>query len=208
MQQDGRVRAVFFDFGGVITRADRGMLAGFEARHGLPEGSFLKALYAIPEWKAVEVGQGTEEAWLAAVRRKLNELAGRALPDISEEWGTMWRQLDEDVVRLIRRLRPRYGVGLISNATPRLEGELRDYHKIDGLFQVIVNSSRVGMAKPDARIYHLAAERMGEEPAACVHIDDLKHNVEGAREAGFQAIHHKGDYAELERELRALGVDW
>jgi len=208
MSRDGTVRAVFFDFGGVVARLDRELLADFERRHGLPEGSFLKALYAIPEWKAVEVGEATEEDWLAAVRRKLDELAGRPLPDFREERATMWRTLDADVVRLIERLGARYDVGLLSNATPRLEGELRDYHRIDGLFKVIVNSHRVRIAKPDVRIYRLAAERIGVEPSACVHIDDLAHNVEGAREAGFYGIHHTGDYAALERELRSLGVEW
>ena len=208
MQQDGTVRAIFFDFGGVIARLDRGLLAELEVRYGLPKGSFIKALYTIPEWRAAEIGEGTEEAWVAAVRRKLDEFAGRPLPDIRSEWAVMWRTLDADVLRLIERLGGRYDVGLISNSTPRLEGELRDRHKIDGLFKVIVNSALVGIAKPDARIYQLAAERMGVEPSACVHIDDLARNVEGAREAGFQAIHHEGDYATLERELRSLGVEW
>ena len=208
MQQDGTVRAIFFDFGGVIARLDRGLLAELEVRYGLPKGSFIKALYAIPEWRAAEIGEGTEEAWMAAVRRKLDEFAGRSLPDIRSEWAVMWRTLDADVLRLIEQLGGRYDVGLISNSTPRLEGELRDHHKIDGLFKVIVNSALVGIAKPDARIYHLAAERMGVAPSACVHIDDLARNVEGAREAGFQAIHHEGDYATLERELRSLGVEW
>ncbi len=208
MQQDGTVRAIFFDFGGVIARLDRGLLAELEVRYGLPKGSFIKALYTIPEWKAAEIGEGTEEAWVAAVRRKLDEFAGRSLPDIRGEWAVMWRTLDADVLRLIERLGVPYDVGLISNSTPRLEGELRDHHKIDGLFKVIVNSALVGIAKPDAGIYHLAAERMGVEPSACVHIDDLARNVEGAREAGFQAIHHEGDYATLERELRSLGVEW
>jgi len=208
MSRDGTVRAVFFDFGGVVARLDRELLAAFERRHGLPQGSFLRALYTIPEWKAAEVGQGSEDAWMEAAKRKLDEFAGRVLPEIGEERTTMWRTLDEDVVRLIQRLRPRYGVGLISNATDRLERELRHYHKIDGLFNVIVNSWRVGVAKPHARIYRLAAERMGVEPTACVHIDDLAHNVEGARQAGFYGIHHRGDYDALEQELRSLGVEW
>ncbi len=208
MSKDGTVRAIFFDFGGVVARLDRELLAEFEVRYGLPDGSFVKALYGIPEWKAVEIGDGTEEDWMEAVKRKLDEYAGRALPEIDEERATMWRNLDADVVRLIERLGARYDVGLLSNATPRLEGELRDYHGIDGLFKVIVNSHRVKMAKPDVRIYRLAAERIGVEPSACVHIDDLAHNVDGAREAGFQAIHHTGDYAALEGELRSLGVEW
>src|SRR3990170_6944506 len=207
-RDNGVVRAIFFDFGGVVARLDRALLAAFEARHGLPEGSFIKALYTIPEWKAAELGEETEEAWLAAARRKLDELAGRSLPDFLDERSLMWRRLDPDVLRLIERLGARYDVGLLSNATLRLDDELRDYHKIDGLFKVIVNSSRVGMAKPDARIYHLAAEWIGVGPSACVHIDDLPHNVEGAREAGFQGIHHNGDYPALQQALRALGVQW
>src|SRR3989304_575558 len=184
------IAAIFFDFGGVVARLDRALLAAFEERHALPEGSFIKALYTIPEWKAAELGEETEEAWLEAARRKLDELAGRPLPDFLEERSLMWRRLDPDVVGLIERLGVRYDVGLLSNATFRLEDELRGYHKIDGLFKVIVNSSRGGMAKPGARIYHLAAERLGVGPSACVHIDDLPHNVEGAREAGFQAVPH------------------
>jgi putative hydrolase of the HAD superfamily len=207
MSRDGTIRAVFFDFGGVVARLDRELLAGFERRHGLPEGSFLRALYTIPEWKAVEVGEGTEDVWIEAAKRKLDEFAGRVLPEIGEERTTMWRTLDENVVGLAQRLAARYDVGVLSNATPRLESELNDYHKLGGVFKVIVNSCRVGVAKPDARIYHLAAERMGVEPSACVHIDDLEHNVEGARQAGFFGIHHTGDYAALERELRSLGVE-
>jgi len=203
-----RIRAIFFDFGGVVARLDRDLLAAFETRHGLSEGSFIKALYTIPEWKAAELGEETEEAWLEAARRKLDEVAGRPMPDFLEERSWMWRRLDEDVVRLIEQLGARYDVGLLSNATFRLDDELSGYHKIDGLFKVIVNSSRVGMAKPDARIYQLAAERIGAEPSACVHIDDLPHNVEGAREAGFRGIHHNGDFAALTSELRTLGVRW
>ena len=208
MNRDGTVRAVFFDFGGVIARLDRDLLAAFEQRYGLPQGSFLKALYTIPEWGAVEIGEGTEDIWMEAAKRKLDEFAGRTLPDMSEERATMWRTLDKDVVGLARQLAARYDVGVLSNATPRLESELNDYHKLGGVFKVIVNSSRVGVAKPDARIYRLAAERMGVEPSACLHIDDLAHNVEGARQAGFYGIHHRGDYAALERELRSLGVEW
>ena len=208
MGRDGTIRAVFFDFGGVIARLDRDLLAAYEHRHGLPQGSFLKALYTIPEWKAVEEGQGSEDAWMDASKRKLDEIAGRVLPEIGEERALMWRTLDKDVVGLAQQLAARYDVGVLSNATPRLESELNDYHKLSGVFRVIVNSSRVGVAKPDERIYRLAAERMDVEPSACVHIDDLAHNVEGARRAGFYGIHHKGDYAALEGELRSLGVEW
>src|SRR3990170_6425853 len=85
VQNDGHIRAIFFDFGGVVARLDRDLLAAFEARHGLAEGSFIKALYTIPEWKAAELGEETEEGWLEAARRRLDEIAGRPLPDFLEE---------------------------------------------------------------------------------------------------------------------------
>lgn len=202
------IRAVFFDFGGVLARIDREEMRRLEARYGLPEGGLWRALYEIPEWESVKVGRGSEDDWLAAVGRKLDELAGRPVPSIQQEWSAVWRGLDGDVVGLLGRLRGRYRVGLISNALEDLDDELRDHHKIDHLFDTIVNSARVGLAKPDVRIFHLAAERIGEPPSACLHIDDLMTNVEGARQAGFQAVHYGGDFASLEAELRSLGLEW
>ncbi len=179
-----------------------------EERYGLPDGGLWRATYEIPEWRQLRVGNGTEEAWLEAMGRKLDEMAGRPIPGLVEESKQVWRRLDTAVVDLAERLRRRYRVGLISNAALDLEDILRDHLKIDHLFDVIVNSARVGVAKPDTRIFHVAAERVGLEPAACLHIDDLRQNVEGARQAGFQAVRYEGDYPSLERELRSLGVAW
>lgn len=204
--RDDRIRAVFFDFGGVIARLDREEIRRMEERYGLPQGSVLRTLYASPEWLEAQVGRLPDQEWLEAAGRRLDELAGRPIPGIRREWQRIWRTLDERVVDLARRLRRSYRIGLLSNSTRRLEGELLGPTGLGDLFDVVVNSARVGIAKPDVRIYRLAAERIGAEPTACVHIDDLPANVEGAREAGFHAVHYRGDYSALERELRALGV--
>jgi FMN phosphatase YigB (HAD superfamily) len=66
-------------------------------------------------------------------------------------------------------------------------------------WHVIVNSAEEGVAKPDARIYAIAAQRIGVEPSECVHIDDKWENVVGAWAAGFSAIHYTGSCAELAR---------
>ncbi len=202
------IAAVFFDFGGVISCPEPAEMRRLEERYGLPEGGLWRAAYEIPEWRELRVGNGTEEAWLEAMGRELDEMAGRPIPGIVEESKQVWRGRDEEVVGLVRRLRRRYRVGLISNAALDLEDILRDHYKIDHLFDVVVNSALVGVAKPDPRIFHLAAERVGVEPAACLHIDDLWPNVHGARQAGFQAIHYDGDFPSLERELRSLGLGW
>jgi len=201
------IQAVLFDYGGVIGHLDQEEVARLEEKYGLPQGALFSALYDIPEWREIALGRSSEQEWLKAVLERLYELAGRPIPGIRQEWPKIWRGLNGDVVSLARRLRPRYKVGLVSNATENLEEMLLNHHGIIDLFDVVINSARVGLAKPDVRIFHLAAERLGVPASACVFTDDLAHNVEGARAAGMRAFQFQGA-AHLESELRALGLEW
>jgi putative hydrolase of the HAD superfamily len=201
------IQAVLFDYGGVIGRLDSDEVSRLEEKYGLPPGALFSALYEIPEWHEISLGRGSEREWLKAVLERLYELAGRPIPAIRQEWPKIWRDLDEGVVSLARKLRSRYKVGLLSNATKDLEELLLEHHGITDLFDVVINSARVGLAKPDVRIFHLAAERLGVPISACVFTDDMLHNVEGARAAGMRAFQFQGA-AHLESELRALGVEW
>jgi putative hydrolase of the HAD superfamily len=111
------------------------------------------------------------------------------------------------VIALADNLRGRFKVGVLSNSTLRLEDELLAPNGIGDMWDVIINLARVGVAKPDARIYAIAAERIGVPPDECLHIDDLEPNVRGAEAAGFRAIHHHGDFQNLIASLNALGID-
>lgn len=59
---------------------------------------------------------------------------------------------------------------------------------LEELFDDVVDSSEVGVRKPDPRIFHLAAERLGVAPDRAMFIDDYHGNVIGARAVGFEAI--------------------
>lgn len=203
------IEVIFFDYGGVIGHVDRDEIGKLEAAHGLQENDLLRCIYTIPEWRAVECGEIEDAVWIAAANTAMDEKAGRPVPELHEAWRTtMWRRLDEDVVALAKVLRSKYRVAMISNSTKRLEKELLGPLGVHDLFEVVVNSARVGIAKPDARIYHHAAEQMGVDPSACVHIDDLLPNVEGAVAAGFSAIHYRGHFPDLDQSLRRLGLEW
>jgi putative hydrolase of the HAD superfamily len=203
------IEVIFFDYGGVIGLVDRDAVHQLETAYGLQENDLLRCIYTIPEWRAAERGEVDDSVWIAAANAAMDERAGRPVPELHEAWrSTMWRRLDESVVALVKELRSTHRVAMISNSTKRLETELLEPLGVDGLFDVVVNSARLGIAKPDTRIYHYAAEQMGVEPAACVHIDDLPPNVQGAIDAGFSAIHYQGDFPALTASLHALGVDW
>lgn len=74
------------------------------------------------------------------------------------------------------------------------------------LFDAVVISAEVGMRKPEERIFRLAAELLGLEPAECVFIDDLEANVLAAQAVGLVAVHHRESGSTVERLSELLGV--
>jgi len=81
---------------------------------------------------------------------------------------------------------------------------------VDELFEVVVDSSAVGMRKPDERIYRLTCERLGVDPTAAVFLDDNHDNVAAARAVGMEAVHFGDDpweaLAALDAVLERRGV--
>lgn len=198
--------AVLFDFGGVLLRMDPWVFAPLEEKYGLEQGSLLRALYRVPEWRLLERGQGTREAWEQAVQRALAEMAGCDMTQCYLELKALDRPLNQEMVDLVRQLRPRYRVAILSNSDDSLEDRLRDRFRIYDLFHQVFNSYRLRMAKPDPEIYLHAAGALGVPPSACVFIDDLRRNVEGAQAVGMHAVHFTGDMEALLRELRTCGI--
>jgi len=97
---------------------------------------------------------------------------------------------EEQLLEYLKSLKPRYRLGVLSNAWSDSEREIRE--RLPGLldfFDDVIFSAQVGLAKPDTRIYQLAVERLDVRPNEAVFIDDVEKNVQGAREAGLFAIH-------------------
>jgi putative hydrolase of the HAD superfamily len=81
-----------------------------------------------------------------------------------------------------------YRTALLTNVSRDGESLWRKLIPVDDLFDVVVDSSRVGLRKPDPAIYHLTCERLGVQPRECLFIDDLECNVDAARELGMETI--------------------
>ena len=200
------IRGIIFDFGGVIHNMRWDVAHKLEEEHRLERNTIIRTLYDADDWRAVQVGAGDREAWRRAAHGRLEEAAGRALPPLHEQWRQSWGLIEENVA-LVRALRPPYRLGVLSNADSALEERMRDGLGIHHLFDDIVCSAVVGMAKPEAAVYRLAAERLGLAVEECVFIDDTEANVTAARELGMAAVHyrvHQGD--DLAAQLADLGV--
>jgi FMN phosphatase YigB (HAD superfamily) len=199
-------RALVFDFGGVLWDMRWDVARELARVHALPRSSVFETFYRTPAWAEIECGVGDPVAWTDGAHRELERRAGRTLPRLHDEWSKAQAPIGLNV-DLVRALRPPYRCSILSNADVSLRGRLQGELALHHLFDDIVVSAEVGMAKPTPAIFRLAAERLGVPPAACVFVDDWDKNVEAAREVGMQAVLHRFDQGDdLRAQLAAVGV--
>ncbi|RPF33981.1 HAD family hydrolase [Streptomyces sp. TLI_185] len=195
--------AVLCDVDNVIRSYDPSGLHALERAAGLAEGTTAKVAFAPETGLPVLLGRVDLQEWVQAIAEGLSGL----VPDATAwDLGTALLEspfaADETVVSLLRRARTRVPLVLVSNATVRLEDDLTALGLAD-LADEVVNSARVGLAKPDPRIYRLAADLAGVRPERCLFVDDTEENTEAAAALGMQPVHFR-TAQDLERALESL----
>jgi len=95
--------------------------------------------------------------------------------------------VDQSLVTLVRKLRRRYQLAIISNAMDSLTEILAEYTLLDE-FDLIVGSAYEGVMKPDPIIFERTLQRLGVTPPQSVFIDDSPVNIAGAQALGINAI--------------------
>ena len=183
------IKAVIFDLGGVILRteyqAPRQHLA---ESFGMDYEDIDKIVFGSPSAARASVGEITEKEHWLNVMKMLKQPASE-FERIREEFfaGDM---IDHTLVEFIRSLRGKYKTCLISNAFD----DLREYivrEKFDDAFDHMVISAEVKVAKPEARIYHLALEQLGVSPNEAIFVDDFIENIEACEKLGIHGVHFK-----------------
>jgi putative hydrolase of the HAD superfamily len=195
------LKAVIFDFGGVFDSKHESLEGFREAavQYGLTPEAFYDLLYSGDAWQQAKLGSISARDYWRAVMLSLGH-------DASEDVGAFSRrlfaghQLDAGVVRIAERLHRRVPLALLSNATDELEMLLESKYGIHHLFDVVINSARAHVAKPDPRAFQLALEGLKVEPAQALFIDDKLRNILAARALGIPSIHFT-DAEALEHEL-------
>ncbi len=195
------VRAVLFDFGGVIVRteyqAPREHLA---ERLNMTYEDLSKVVFESETSRQASIGRMTTEAHWVAVAGRLSRPASEG-PKIREEFfaGDV---LDRELADFIRSLRPQFKTGLVSNAWP----DTRDYliqNHLDEAFDAVIISAEVGIMKPEPAIFELALKRLDVAPPDAVLIDDTNVNVEAAQKFGMRGILFRNP-KQMQSELKTL----
>ena len=208
-----RIEAFLFDFGGVFTDSPFGAVEDFGRSIGADPRGVSAIVFGSYEhdgehpWHRLERG----EIGLEAARELILALGRERGLDI-DIYRLFARMADNGagagaraaLVETVRGLRGTgYRTGIITNNVR--EFGWRALIPVDELFEFVVDSSHVGVRKPDPRIFALALEELGRpDPARCVFLDDHPANVAAARALGMLAIHVGPDPAVTVDEIERL----
>jgi putative hydrolase of the HAD superfamily len=203
------IRAVFFDFGGVLLQHADGIdHKAIEARLGLEERTLFRCLYRDSRYMDYQVGGCTHEEWIESIRAAAQAIVGlERVEELMNTWQEAERLLNPLMISLVERLRAGgYRTGIISNTIPGMEERLaREFPHLITLFDVRIGSGDIGFAKPDPAIFEHALREMDVPAEASVFADDVRAYAEAARAVGMYGFHFTG-YDQFASDLRSLGV--
>ena len=188
------IEAVIWDFGGVLTTSPFDAFARFEAARGLPAGH-IRRTNAANHW---------ENAWAKFERAEVDIeafdqlFAAESLALGAEVRGKdilplLAGDLRPEMVEALRLVAAKLKTGCITNNLPAnaigsLGGRSIYIAEVMALFDHVIESAKIGLRKPDPRIYRMMVEALDVDPRACVYLDDLGVNLKPARDMGMTTI--------------------
>ena len=209
--------AVLWDFGGVITTSPFDNFNRYEAARGLPR-DFIRSVNALNHtdnaWAKFESSRCTVEEFDALFATETaaagHEIRGR------EVIGLLGGNVRPRMVKVLERCKQDYKVACLTNNANAGQGtgmsssgqQAADVKQVMKLFDVIVESSKEGIRKPDPAIYRLACERVGVAPEMVVYLDDLGINLNPARDLGMTTIKVVSEQRAIDDLARVLGIEF
>jgi putative hydrolase of the HAD superfamily len=188
------IEAVIFDFGGVLTSSPFEAFTRFETERGLPidiirrtnAANHLENAWA--KFERAEVDIDTFDHLFATESLALGaEVRGRdVLPLLQGD-------LRPEMIEALKRIKAQFKTGCITNNLPAnaigsMTGRSLYVAEVMVLFDHVIESAKIGLRKPDPRIYQLMVEMLKVDPKNCVYLDDLGVNLKPAREMGMTTI--------------------
>jgi putative hydrolase of the HAD superfamily len=191
------LQAILWDFGGVFTTSPFEAFNRYEAANGLP-ADFIRGINATnPDsnaWAKFESSEITAHQFDLAFETE-SRAAGHPIPGrvVIE---MLSGNLRPRMVTALARCKERFKVACITNNVKAGEGasmsrtteKAAQLQQVFAMFDLVVESSKEGVRKPDPRIYRIACERLGVAPEHALFLDDLGINLKPAKALGMRTI--------------------
>jgi glucose-1-phosphatase len=195
-------KAVVWDLGGVILRTEDPLpRVRLAERLGVTRDDLERRVFTSEAARLAEVGKiPEEEVW--EYLRSYFRLEPTDMAEVVEQfWGG--DRFDADLINYIESLKAGYKIGLLSNAWSGARESVSKRFKFLHIFDEVIFSAEVKLAKPDANIYTLMVNRLGVNPQQAIFIDDIQGNVNGAEAIGMRGIRFENP-EQIQNELRKL----
>jgi putative hydrolase of the HAD superfamily len=189
-----KIRAAFFDFGGVILSSPFEAFNAYEERHGLPRDLIRTINSTNPDsnaWAAFERSEVGFDEFCQRFEAEAAALGHRV--EARELMPLLLGEIRPAMVEAVRRCRARLVTAMLTNnwvshGDRPMERVPEGRDDVLALFDHVIESSRIGVRKPDVRFYEIACETAGVSPAEVVFLDDLGVNLKPAAAMGMTTI--------------------
>lgn len=205
------VKAILWDFGGVIASSPFEGFARYENTAGLPEGFIRKVNTINPDanaWARFERSEIDRQGFVTAFEAEAKAL-GQSVSGEAVLAGLAGAPRPI-MVRALERVKTRYTIACLTNnvaRTPRPPEQEAEIARIMGLFSHVIESSKIGSRKPEKRFYEYALQTVGVAASEAVFLDDLGVNLKSAREMGMATIKVTDPKEALENLGRIIDMD-
>ena len=186
-----KYKAIIWDFGGVITSSPFDAFNEFEEVNGLPKDIIRTINSENPDmnaWAQFESNSITidqfDDLFLKEAKAKGFDIKGRDIIKLLKG------SIRENMVSFLRELKADFKLGCITNNVKPSSEENTDIETKEAMsiFDHVIESSIVGIRKPNPEIYMMSCDALNVSPNQCIYLDDLGINLKPARELGMTTI--------------------
>lgn len=200
------VRAFLFDFGGVVLDIDFSRVMGVWSEYSVYSADELLKRYTQDEQYARhERGEISASEYFDHLRIELKLSASDKA--IAYGWNALFVGLLDDAMTLVKRTSAQHPCYAFTNTNATHQRAWSSqFPQLSEPFQQVFVSSEMGLRKPERRAFDYIANSIGVSNSEILFFDDSVENVEGAVEAGFQAVHVRATQDIKEALLRAGAI--
>lgn len=192
-----KIKLIIFDFGGVLgTDAIFNSVKKLSKTHGISKDEFIAATKS--SWHKARINPTDDPIYWKAQEALWGLNRTKILLMMFDE-----TRIYKSMLKLSGSLSKKYRVVILSNHIKSIFGPTVKKYQLNKYFSEIYTSYDLGLAKPDKKIYRKVLKIEQVKPDEVVFIDDLKHNVDAAKELGIQVVHYK-NVNDCKKKLKKL----
>lgn len=185
------LKVILTDLDGVIRHWNSDSIHEKEIECGFNPGYLYSVCFEATLLSQVITGRISDDEWRNQVHIKLSASVSESLAkELIDCWTHSEVQIDKKVIEICKDHYPNVKVVLTTNATSRLNQDLKN-QGLDSVFDEVFNSSEMGVSKPSHSYFNKVLSKLGVKPEEVIYIDDSVKNVKSAEQLSIRSHHYK-----------------